>query len=94
MSKFRKEIHCPSSFALVDVVNGEIPGDEGLRIAHHLASCEFCAAELDFYAHHLPEAADGDIPSIPKPLRELAEALMEHETIHISRLRSLFGDLA
>ena len=94
MSKFRKEKDCPSSFLLADSLHAEIGGEEGLRVAQHLASCEFCAAELEFYKLYPP---DGDVvqaPPMPRPLLELAEALIGKEKIHISRLESLLRDAA
>ena len=94
MSNFRKEITCPSSWELVDLLNGEVAGDVGLRIAVHLAECDFCAAELEFYRAHPPDGSAGSAPPMPAPLLELAEALIAKETIHISRLEYLLKDAA
>jgi hypothetical protein len=94
MSNFRKEKDCPSSFLLADSLNSKINGEEGLRIAAHLAKCEFCAAELEFYRHYPPGPVDAPVPTIPRPLLELAEALIAKETIHISRLEALFREAA
>src|SRR5690348_540589 len=49
MSDFRKHKHCPSSFELAEAATGMISGKSGLRIATHLAACDFCSAELEFY---------------------------------------------
>jgi hypothetical protein len=94
MSNFRKEKDCPSSFQLVEVLNSEINGQDGLWIASHLATCEFCAAELEFYKHYPPGNVDVAVPPMPRPLLELAEALIAKETIHISRLEALLRDAA
>ena len=94
MSNFRKEKDCPSSFQLVEVLNSEVNGQEGLWIASHLVSCEFCAAELLFYKHYPPIPIDVPVPPMPRPLLELAEALIAKETIHISRLEALLRDAA
>jgi len=94
MSNFRKEKNCPSSFDLVDVINREIDGEHALRVAVHLASCEFCAAELEFYRAFPPDGFDVPAPPIPAPLLELAEALIAKETIHISRLEYLLKEAA
>ena len=91
---FRKEKYCPTSFELVDVLKGEINGEQGLRIAMHLASCDFCSAELEFYRAYPPGDVDASVPPIPAPLLELAEALLAHETIHISRLEYLLDQAA
>jgi hypothetical protein len=94
MSNFRKEKDCPSSFQLVESLSARINGEEGLRIAAHLASCDFCSAELEFYKHYPPDGDDVQAPPMPRPLLELAEALIAKETIHISRLESLLRDAA
>lgn len=94
MSNFRKEKDCPSSFQLVEVLYSEINGQDGLIVASHLASCEFCVAELEFYKHYPPYPVDVSAPPMPRPLLELAEALIAKETIHISRLEYLLKDVA
>jgi len=65
-----------------------------LRLAAHLASCDFCAAEIEFYRHYPPDLAEIAVPPMPRPLLELAEALIAKETIHIARLNSLLRDAA
>ena len=94
MSSFRKEKDCPSSFDLVEVLNGTVDGEQGLKIAAHLASCDFCAAELEFYQYFPPDVEKvSDVP-MPDALKELAEALMARETIHISKLEHLLKEAA
>lgn len=94
MSDFRKEKHCPSSFELVEVANGTLDGEQGLRIATHLAACDFCAAEVEFYQYFPPDSEDVSEIPMPEPLKELAEALLAHEKIHISRLEYLLREAA
>jgi hypothetical protein len=93
MSEFRKEKDCPSSFRLVELLYSELDGKEGLSIASHLASCDFCAAELEFYKHYPPRPVHVDAAPMPGPLLELAEALIANEKIHISRLETLLRDV-
>ena len=93
MVNFRKEKSCPSSEDLLDLVREAVPGDRALRMAVHLRRCDFCQAELEFYCHYPPVDEAADAPPTPRPIRELAEALMTHDTIHISRLENLFGDV-
>ena len=92
MSSFRKEKNCPSSYELAEIANGPVSGEQGLRIATHLASCDFCSAELEFYRAYPPEGSGVPAPPIPGPLRELAESLIGRETIHISRLEYLLKE--
>jgi hypothetical protein len=91
MSEFRKQKDCPSSYDLVDVANGQLNGELGLRIAAHLAECEFCVAEVELYQHFPPAENETGTPPIPHPLRELAEALITHDTVHIKTLERLLG---
>lgn len=91
MSEFRKEKDCPSSYDLVDVANGQVDGELALRIASHLARCEFCVAEVELYQTFPPSANEAGAPPIPHPLRELAEALITHDTVHIKTLENLLG---
>lgn len=94
MSNFRKEKDCPTSFELADAADAELNGQDGLRLAAHLASCDFCAAELEFYKRYPPDLSEIAVPPMPRPLLELAEALIAKETIHIARLNSLLRDAA
>ncbi|MGD9562933.1 MAG: hypothetical protein AB7F88_12965 [Pyrinomonadaceae bacterium] len=79
MAKFCKNEDCPTSEDLLDFQTGDMPVGEGSAIRRHLAACEFCAAEVEFYENYPPaseedESAEAD--SIPTPLFELAEALL------------------
>jgi hypothetical protein len=62
------------------------------RITVHLRFCEFCAAEVDFYAHYpqSDDAAAVENAEIPKPLYELAEALLSNRHKDNSLLKRLF----
>lgn len=79
MVKFCKNEDCPTSEDLLAFQIGDLPLSEGAVIRRHLAVCEFCAAEVDFYESYPPagdhsEAVEAD--SMPTPLMELAEALL------------------
>lgn len=59
--------------------NGEVPLEDGAEIRKHLAVCEFCAAEVEFYESYPPNAEQDEAieaDSMPTPLFELAEALL------------------
>lgn len=79
MTKFCKNEDCPASEDLLAFQNGDMPVSEGTAIRRHLASCEFCSAEAEFYENYPPNI-EPDEPvrpeAIPTPLYELAEALM------------------
>lgn len=78
MAKFCKNEDCPASEDLLAFQNGEVELEEGAEIRRHLAVCEFCAAEVEFYESY-PEPGDDETieaDSMPTPLYELAEALL------------------
>lgn len=77
MITFCKSTDCPSSQQLLAFENGgEVSAKERGNIETHLAACEFCASEVEFYAHY-PQAEESVAKvEIPIPLYELAEALL------------------
>lgn len=70
--------------ALLDSVTSS----EDLR--QHLANCEFCSAELEFYRRHPPREEKVEPVSIPEPLFELADALL-HKKRDLTELYKLAG---
>ena len=91
MTKFRKSPNCPLSNDLLAFQTGKIALREKERITVHLRFCEFCSAEVDFYAHY-PQPEDTiENSEIPKPLYELAEALLSNRHKDTSLLKRLFN---
>ena len=79
MVKFCKHEDCPTSEDLLAFQTGDMPVSEGAAVRRHLAQCEFCAAEVEFYESYPPNAEPEEsikAGSIPTPLYELAEALL------------------
>jgi len=88
MSNFCKNENCPDSHDLLAFQNGDMPVADSAELRAHLAVCEFCSAEVEFYSHY-PQAEDHvESPEMPKPLAELAEALLSR-----SRGSSMLDDL-
>lgn len=89
MATFCKGLNCPTSQNLLAFQNGELAEKEAQAMRRHFAACEFCAAEVEFYAHY-PQS-DEAIPEaeIPKPLYELAEALLGNRHKDFSLLNKL-----
>jgi len=81
MTGFCKNGDCPTSHELVDYQNGDLEREAAVDIRIHLASCEFCTAEVEFYSHY-PQTEIPCEPTenvdIPAPLYELAEALLKN----------------
>ena len=94
MSYFRKEKDCPSSYELADSVVGQLSGDQALRIACHLGSCDFCAAEIEFYKHYPPVMFSVEPDPIPDPLFELAQSMLTKESVSRSQIEFLLDEAA
>lgn len=79
MITFCKSANCPSSQDLLVFQTGGTAVKERRKVESHLAACEFCTAEVEFYAHY-PQAEE-TVPrvAIPIPLYELAEALLSNK---------------
>lgn len=93
MTKFRKSPTCPLSNDLLAFQTGKISLREKERITVHLRFCEFCAAEVEFYAHY-PQAEESvENSEIPQPLFELAEALLSNRHKDNSLLKRLFNKI-
>ena len=96
MTGFCKNENCPSSTELLEYQNGETAKGGG-EICRHLSLCEFCEAEFEFYSTY-PLAADESasasikVGAIPRPLYELAEALLRNRHSDGSVLNSLLKD--
>ena len=76
MESFCKQEECPTSEELV-ALNDRDALAYAEALEEHLATCEFCSAEIEFYRHHQPSAEDDTEPGeMPRALFELAEALL------------------
>lgn len=94
MTNFCKNEDCPSSNELLEFQNGDLPRTRGSEIGLHLAACEFCEAEVEFYSSY-PQALDEareDAAEIPAPLFELAEALLKNRHGDPTALNSLLKE--
>ena len=76
---FCKNEDCPSSQELLDFQNGDLDRERGVDIRIHTSTCEFCAAEVEFYARYpqIQDECNDDAAEIPGPLFDLAEALLK-----------------
>ena len=84
METFSKTEHCPPSDLLVEFQKGGTDDAIRVRIRRHLQSCEFCSAEVEFYRCHEPVAETPIADEIPRPLFELADALLHRRRDDIS----------
>ena len=91
---FCKNEGCPSSTELLEYQNGDLARSRAREIGKHLAACDFCDAEVEFYSNY-PQAADdgpAEIGAIPAPLYELAEALLKNRHTDGTSLNSLLKE--
>lgn len=93
MGSFGKNEDCPPSQELLLFLNGELSADDRGSVRAHIAECEFCAAEIDFYMFYPPEP-QADIPAEPVPtaLYELASAILTAGHADPGTLEALLGD--
>lgn len=82
MATFRKQENCPASQQLLAYQQGDLESADARAIGKHLAACEFCSSEVEFYEHY-PVAKDADeLPAetkMPAPLYELAESILNRK---------------
>lgn len=80
MITFCKSANCPTSQRLLAFQAGESTPAEGEQIEAHLNICEFCDAEVEFYANYPQETEEPCVcVEMPIPLFELAEALLSNQ---------------
>jgi hypothetical protein len=92
MINFRKNENCPSSFQLLAFQRESLVTGGGDSIRGHLAACEFCSAEVEFYTHYPQAEENVEAVEIPVPLFELAQALLRNQHKDFSMLDSLLGE--
>lgn len=92
MVTFCKSANCPSSQKLLSFENGEASERDARQVQRHLAGCEFCAAEIEFYAHYPQSDETISEVEIPLPLYELAEALLSNKHKDFSLLNKLLSE--
>jgi hypothetical protein len=87
MESFCKTEECPASEKLAAMRDSGIDSED---VRRHLANCEFCTAELEFYRRYPPREENVDPGNIPEPLFELADALL-HKKRDLTELYKLAG---
>ena len=78
MKSFCKGQECPTSEELV-AFSEYRDGSYTLKLEEHLSVCDFCAAEADLYRHYPPVEEQVPVAKMPRPLFELAEALLKKD---------------
>lgn len=91
MITFCKSVNCPSSAELLAFQNKEMAEKKSCAIESHLNLCEFCEAEVEFYANYPQAEEPCTSVEIPIPLYELAESLLANKDKKLSTLNKLLG---
>ena len=91
MINFCKSATCPSSPDLLAFQSEKLALKKNRKIERHLETCEFCQAEAAFYAHYPPTDEKIETAEMPKPLYELALALLGNRRNDFSTLNKLIG---
>ena len=76
VTAFRKRVSCPSSQTLVAFRRSRLDYEYNARIETHLATCDFCNAELQLLTFHHSDPEEYAFAEMPAPLRRLAEGLL------------------
>ncbi len=92
MITFCKDKNCPSSQELLAFQGRKVSSVNRERIETHLTVCEFCASEVEFYAHYPQSEETVATVEIPIPLLELAEALLGNKHKDFSVLNKLLSE--
>ena len=73
---FSKTAECPTSEVLLDYSRSLMPPMMPIFIEEHLASCEFCGAEVQLLSRYRGEAENYSFAEMPEHLRRLAQDLL------------------
>jgi len=87
MATFRKQENCPASDQLLAFQQGDLELADSRIIGKHLAACEFCSSEVEFYEHYPVAKEVEESPTqaaMPEPLYQLAESLLNRNRGEIS----------
>jgi hypothetical protein len=86
---FCKTAECPTSEALLAYQRSLMTSAIPLFIEDHLASCDFCNAELQLLKHYRSEPDEYSFAEMPAHLRRLAEALLKTATMPFGGMAGL-----
>ncbi len=87
--RFCKTAECPTSEALLAYQRSLMTRAIPIFIADHLASCDFCGAELQLLKHYRSEPEEYSFTPMPIHLRRLAEALLKTTTVPFGGMAEL-----
>ncbi len=80
INTFCKSAHCPASETLLIYRRSQVAPGEKALIEAHLATCDFCSAELHLLDRYRYSPEETLFAEIPEEIRKLAEELLPHRT--------------
>jgi hypothetical protein len=80
VTAFRKRISCPSSQTLLAFSRSRLSYEGSAHVETHLATCDFCNAELQLLTLHRGDPEEYAFVEMPAQLRRLAEGLLRTNT--------------
>jgi anti-sigma factor RsiW len=86
---FCKTAECPTSHALLAFRGSRMSPKDRAIVKSHLASCDFCSAELQLLSSQRCEAEEYSFAEMPAQLRRLAETLLKRGPVTFKRLLDL-----
>jgi hypothetical protein len=89
ISLFCKTARCPRSQALLAYHRLDLATKDRASIKSHLASCDFCSAELQLLNRYRGDAEEYSFVEMPSQLRRLAEDLLKKSTATIRGFEEL-----
>ncbi len=92
---FCKQKSCPSAEVLLLYIETGLAVAKHGRVAAHLATCDFCGAEMQLLASHNIDQVETDATleaEMPRHLRRLAEDLLAAPAFALVRIVELVYD--
>jgi hypothetical protein len=86
---FCKTSGCPTSHALLAFRGSLMSPRNRAFVERHLASCDFCSAELQLLSRYRCEAEEYSFAEMPAQLRRLAETLLKRSAMPFKGLLEL-----
>ncbi len=87
-SGFEKQRSCPSPGMMLSYHRSNLPPSQTRQVADHIATCDFCAAELQLLKNHFVAEELWEPAALPPHLSALAAALLRKglQTASLSEL--------
>lgn len=86
MNTFGKKSGCPSSERVLEFIRKLLSPSTARRVESHVASCDFCGAEMLFMARHAPTHEDYT-PSLTTSRLNVSQTVLISKTVYQNQAR-------